>query len=271
MKVDLHTHTSVSDGKISPSELVLEAESVGIDLLSITDHDTIKAYEGLQSGSSASVHLIPGIEFSTEWRKTGIHILGLNIRLDSDAIRAGIKIQTQARTTRAQRIADKLDKLGIEDSWEIAGESVIGRPHFARFLVESGVVKNTGQAFDKYLGAGKTGDVRQFWAPYGEIIQWIRDADGTAVLAHPDKYKMSRTKLLSLLDDFQAAGGEAMEVITGNQSKDVTQKLSLMCQGKGLMASCGSDFHQPGQPWAQLGRVAPLPSDCKAIWESWVL
>jgi 3',5'-nucleoside bisphosphate phosphatase len=275
MKVDLHSHTLASDGKLTPTELFKQAESVGLDILSITDHDTIDAYTELAQIKSDSLQLIPGIEFSTEWKRTGIHILGLNIQLKSDAIVNAIKSQENARFTRAQRIAEKLEKEGIKDCWEgvkkVAGNSVIGRPHFAQFLIDSGVVKDMNQAFNKYLGAGKTGDVKQFWASYSQIIEWIRDAGGNAILAHPNKYKMTRTKLLSLLDDFQAAGGEGIEVISGNQTKDVTQKLTQICEQRNLLASCGSDFHQPGQRWAELGKVAPLPKSCKAVWESWNL
>ncbi len=273
MNVDLHTHTSVSDGKLSPADLVQQAEEAGVDILSITDHDTTDAYTKLQPLKSSSLTLIPGIEFSTQWKKLGIHIVGLNIQLDSDAMRVGIDSQHQARLLRAQRIAEKLDKLGIEDSWagvkKIAGSSVIGRPHFARFLIESGVVKDMDQAFDKYLGAGKTGDVKQFWAPFVQIVEWIRNAGGTAVLAHPHKYKLTRSKLLALLDDFSEAGGEAMEVLSGKQTNDVTRNLARLCEQKNLLASCGSDFHQPGQPWSVLGRVAALPVGCKAVWENW--
>jgi len=273
VKVDLHTHTSVSDGSLSPAELVQQAESQGVDILSITDHDTAAAYTRLHIAAGSSMTFIPGIEFSTVWKNTGIHIVGLNIPLDSDAIRTGINRQCHARLTRARRIAEKLDKLGIENSWEavqkIAAKRVIGRPHFARFLIDSGVVKDMNQAFDKYLGTGRAGDVKQFWAPYEHIIQWIRDAGGIAVLAHPHKYKITRTKLLALLDDFREAGGEAMEVISGKQTMDVTRHLAKLCQNKKLLASCGSDFHQAGQPWSELGKVAALPAGCRAVWENW--
>ncbi len=273
MKVDLHTHTSASDGALSPQQLVQQAGALGIDLLSITDHDTTEAYNRLETANSSSTILIPGIEFSTEWKKVGIHIVGLKIQLGSDAIRSGVSRQHQARQTRARLIAEKLAKLGIENSWDavniIAAGSVIGRPHFAQFLIESGVVRDMNQAFDKYLGAGKAGDVKQFWTPFAQIIQWIRDAGGIAVLAHPHKYKMTRTKLSALLDDFSGAGGEAMEVISGQQTMDVTRNLVTLCQHKKLLASCGSDFHRPGQPWSQLGKVASLPPGCKTVWESW--
>ena len=273
MEIDLHTHTCASDGQLSPLALLQRAEAAGVEMLSITDHDTVAAYANLEQQISKTVRLIPGIEFSSQWKKTGIHIVGLNIDLESDAIKEGVSFQSQARKDRAMRIAEKLEKLGIEKVWEnveaLAGDSVIGRPHFARYLVENGTCKSIRQAFSHYLGAGKTGDVKQFWAPYEKIIEWIRAANGVAVLAHPEKYKLTRTKLSLMLDDFQDAGGEAMEVVSGKQAKDVTEKLSRLCCQKNLLASVGSDFHQPDQSWSELGQIPILPRECKAVWDSW--
>jgi predicted metal-dependent phosphoesterase TrpH len=273
MKIDLHTHTSMSDGSLSPLELVKQAELASIDILSITDHDNVNAYDDIKKLKSSKMTVTPGIEFSSEWEKLGIHIVGLNIQLDSDAMRTAVDSQSRARLLRAQRIAEQLDKLGLENSWEgvqeIAAGGVIGRPHFAQLLIKNGVVKDFKQAFRKYLGAGKAGDIKQYWAPYQQIIEWIRDANGIAVLAHPKKYKLTRTKLVKLVDDFCAAGGESIEVISGNQTDDVTRVLSKLCQQKDMFASCGSDFHHPGQAWCELGKVPPLPAGCKAIWENW--
>lgn len=273
MIVDLHTHTCASDGELSTDALIQRAEQAGVEMLAITDHDTVAGYANIGQQTLKSGRLIPGIEFSSQWKKTGIHIVGLNIALDSESIIEGVHYQSQARRKRAMRIAEKLEKLGIENVWKnveaIAGDSVIGRPHFARFLVDSGTCNSINQAFSTYLGAGKTGDVKQFWAPYEKIIEWIRGAGGLAVLAHPEKYKLTRTKLSLLLDDFQEAGGEAMEVISGKQSKDVTEKLSRLCSQKNLLGSLGSDFHRPDQPWSELGRIPALPGECKAVWEKW--
>ncbi|NKB38090.1 MAG: PHP domain-containing protein [Gammaproteobacteria bacterium] len=273
MKVDLHTHTSASDGELSAASLIQRAEAAGIEMLAITDHDTVAAYSDNGKLMLKTGRLITGIEFSSQWKKTGVHIVGLNISLESDSIKEGVLHQSQARRDRAMRIAEKLEKLGIENVWKnveaIAGDSVIGRPHFARFLVESGVCNSIRQAFSSYLGAGKTGDVKQFWAPYEKIITWVREAGGVAVLAHPEKYKLTRTKLSLLLDDFQDAGGEAMEVVSGKQSKDITEKLSRLCCQKNLLASVGSDFHQPGQSWSELGQTSALPGECKTVWGRW--
>ena len=273
MKIDLHTHSTASDGKLSATELIQRALAKGIDMLSITDHDTVAAYSEFDPQDLAGISIIPGIEFSSRWQKTGIHIVGLNIDLHSKAIQKGLEFQNQARRSRARRIAEKLEKLGIKDAWHevqiLAGESVIGRPHFARYLVEKGYCDSVSQAFSNYLGAGKTGDIKQFWAPYQQVVEWICQAGGTAVLAHPHKYKMTRSKLARLLDDFSSAGGEAMEVISGNQSKDITEQLAKLCQQKQLFASVGSDFHQPGQSWSELGNFPALPGKCTPVWEQW--
>ncbi|MCG8433966.1 MAG: PHP domain-containing protein [Gammaproteobacteria bacterium] len=273
MLFDLHSHTTVSDGKLTPVDLVARALDKGVDVLSITDHDTADAYEQLTPPPGGKIKLLPGIEFSTQWQNRGIHVLGLNITLQNDAIREGIRCQREARLARAARIAEKLEKFGIKDALpaveKLAGSSYVGRPHFAQHLVNVGAVRDIGQAFKKYLGPGKPGDVKRHWAPLVQIIEWIRGAGGTAVLAHPLKYKLTRIRLLTLIDDFIAAGGQGIEVISGQQTPDVTQKLAKFCTDKNLLASCGSDFHEPGQPWRELGRFSPLPKTLTPVWESW--
>jgi predicted metal-dependent phosphoesterase TrpH len=270
MKVDLHTHTSMSDGKLTPSALLDRAADKGIELLSITDHDTTAAYTTLPQLSSP-LKLVPGIEFSTYWHKTGIHIVGLNVDLHSDVLQEAIAFQSNARQKRAEHIAANLEKQGIKDALqgarEIAGDNNnIGRPHFAAYLVKIGAAKSMNHAFDKYLDA-KSGDIKIYWADLPRIIEWVHAAGGIAVLAHPLHYKLTRTRLVELLDDFIAAGGKGLEVISGKQAADDISALGKMCVQKQLLASCGSDFHQPDQGWAELGQYPPLPKDCKPVWE----
>jgi len=273
MRVDLHSHSNCSDGKLTPDELIQRAVSLSIDILSITDHDTTEAYKIVTQLDTSKLTLVPGIEFSTRWNKIGIHILGLNIKLNNGSLREGITFQQLARLKRAEHIAEKLSKLGIEDPLpsvqKLAGNKLVGRLHFARHLVNVGFVRNTNQAFKKYLGAGKPGDIKQYWASMSQIIDWIRDADGTAVLAHPNKYKLTNTKLIKLIDEFLQLGGQGLEVISGKQTPDLTGKLVKICQQKNLLASCGSDFHEPGHTWAELGQFQPLPKACTPIWDSW--
>lgn len=273
MIVDLHCHSNASDGALSPDVLVRRAVERGVDTLAITDHDTIDAYAKLRAAELPAIRLIPGIEFSARWRQMTVHIVGLDIDLDSATLAAAIRQQKAARRKRAAEISARLAKRGIEDALEgalsFAGEASIGRPHFAAHLVARSYVRSTREAFRKYLGAGKAGDVKQHWPEMRDVIDWIRSADGIAVLAHPAKYKLTNVRLVELTDAFQAEGGQAIEVISGQQSIDVTRRLAKLCTDRGLLASCGSDFHGPEQPWSELGRFGPLPDACRPVWELW--
>jgi predicted metal-dependent phosphoesterase TrpH len=273
MLADLHTHTNASDGQLSPAELLNNATAAGVDLLAVTDHDTIAGIAELSNHTAANCRVIPGIELSTSWRKIGIHIVGLNIDLQNATLLAGIMQQQAAREQRSERIAAKLAGLGfantLEGATRLAGRAVIGRPHFARHLVDTGEVKSMKDAFRKYLGPGKPGDIRDVWASMEDVIKWIQQAGGTAVLAHPAKYRLTNMKMEELTHDFHANGGDALEVISGKQDPTLTARLGKLANRTGLAASCGSDFHQPGQPWATLGHVAALPTDCTPVWDTW--
>ena len=254
---------------MTPPELVSRAVEKNVDVLAITDHDTVDSFCEVQT-FEGPLELIAGIEFSTRWEHTGIHVLGLNIDLDSDAIRSGTKFQTEARLERARRIGRNLEKQGIarafEGASELSGGGYIGRPHFARYLINTGTAASMEVAFKKYLGAGKAGDVREHWAELPQIIRWIREANGIPVLAHPLKYKLTRTKLKRLVDGFQRAGGQGIEVVSGQQLPQQTIDMALLCEQKGLLASCGSDFHMPG-PWNELGVFTPLPDHVIPVWD----
>jgi hypothetical protein len=273
MRIDLHTHTTASDGGLSPAALLQRAKLHGLQILSITDHDTLSAYDSLPQPPITGIDIIPGIEFSTRWHKLEIHILGLNIDPDNPTLKAGIDHQQQSRTQRASHIAGKLEKLGMNDPLpevkRLAGDGIIGRMHFARYMVSSGFVKDTATAFKKFLGSGKPANCIQHWLPMGDIIGWIRAAGGSIILAHPAKYGLTHTRLLQLIQDFQAEGGHGLEVVSGMQAPEVTKDLARICAQYQLLASCGSDFHQPDQPWSELGRFSPLPESCIPVWQHW--
>jgi predicted metal-dependent phosphoesterase TrpH len=186
-------------------------------------------------------------------------------------MQAGVRFQSDARRERAQRIGENLARKGIADAFTgaaaLARGGYIGRPHFARYLVDIGRADSIGAAFRKYVGDGKAGDVRQHWAELKQVVQWIRDANGIAVLAHPLKYKLTRTRLKRLLTDFMAAGGEGMEVASGQQNPQQTAGMAQVCEQMNLLASCGSDFHAPDLRWAELGAFAPLPARLTPVWE----
>jgi predicted metal-dependent phosphoesterase TrpH len=296
---DLHTHSYCSDGQLSPAELVALARRQGVRVLALTDHDTLDGIAEAQQAALESVDvaaidrsinssinsltgeegnansdkpltIITGIELSTQWRGRGIHIVGLNIDIDSPVLQAAIHTQTQTRIQRAETIAHRLEKAGIKGALagakRHAGGGAIGRPHFAQYMVDSGYVGTIPQAFKRYLGAGKVGDVKQCWPDVDEAVKWIVQAGGIAVLAHPDKYDLTRTKLYDLLGDFSEAGGQAMEVVSGHQDKSVTLKLARAAEDFSLLASCGSDFHSPKNTWQALGRYSPLPESCTPVW-----
>lgn len=272
MIYDLHSHSNASDGSLGPAELLCHAAECGVDALAITDHDTLDAYDSPEL-ESPGVLLIPGIEFSTAWNHIGVHIVGLNIDPACDVLREGVARQKQVRFERARTIAARLDKCGIPDTFdavvEIAGGDYIGRPHFARHLVAAGIVKDTKTAFRKYLGAGKAGDVRNGWASLDEVVRWITVAGGTSVLAHPAKYRLTKSKTHALANQFRKCGGRAIEVVCGPQEDSTTAYLARLANELGLEASCGSDFHGPEFAWSRPGGFEPLPAMVKPVWETW--
>lgn len=273
MLFDLHCHSTASDGKLPARDLVAHAIAAGVDVLAITDHDSVAAYAQLDGVDLGKLELLPGVEISAQWRNLGIHVVGLNVRIDGDGLGDALDSQRQARLERAEIIADKLAKKGFPDLLPriqaLADNDCIGRPHFADQLVALGATRTTDEAFRKYLAADRLGNVQQFWPPLCQTVQWIRNAGGTAVLAHPGKYSLTRSRLGELIDDFKAAGGQAMEVVSGRQDAYKSRDLANLCAQKALLASCGSDFHQPGQSWAELGAQSPLPDNCIPVWDIW--
>lgn len=256
MIIDFHTHSNASDGSLSPAQLVEQAIEAGIERLAITDHDCVDGYvaaRALQESFPAGFSLCPGVELSCRWNNGTVHVVGLDVDIDNEVLAGGLARLAEARQLRAVTIAQRLEKLGftggLEGARENAGASQIGRPHFARWMVEQGHVKEANEAFDKFLGSGKTGDVKAFWPELAEVVEWIVAAGGVAVVAHPLKYKYTRSKLRRLLSDFKAVGGCAMEIFSGRQSQDQTDQLKKLAAEFELLASAGSDFH------AQIGRA----------------
>lgn len=273
MLFDLHTHSTVSDGTLPVRDLIARARAAGVDVLAITDHDSIAGYAQLEGVDLDGLTLLPGVELSAQWRHTSVHIVGLNVRLADSDLRLALAGQREARLERAELIAARLAAKGfkglLSQIQALADNDTIGRPHFAKLLVDAGAARSLDDAFSKYLGTSRLGDLKRCWAPLAEAVGWIRDAGGTAVLAHPDKYGLTRTKLNELVDDFADAGGQALEVVSGRQDLYKSKELAALCQHRKLLASCGSDFHQPGQSWADLGRHSPLPANCTPVWDRW--
>ena len=272
MKFDLHCHSHFSDGILSPEMLLLRAKEREVDVLALTDHDTIAGlFLAQKAADECGITLINGIEFSSQWGKGGVHIVGLGFRVDSPKLSVAIESQNISRSGRAEQIAARLAKAGItgtlEGAQQLAGNAYVGRPHFAQHLVNIGAVSNINAAFKKYLGTGKLADVKFQWPNMATIIEWIHAAGGVAVLAHPCKYDLTRTKMCALIKDFAAAGGDALEVVSGMQAHAVTEDLAKIAEANHLAASCGSDFHLPGHPWQELGSFPALPERCRPVWE----
>ena len=274
-KYDLHSHTKLSDGSLSAQALIELAIERGITHLAITDHDTVQAHlqltENNNSYATEKINIIKGIELSSQWNNMGVHIVGLNIDIHSTAITTAVKHQTQLRIERVKTIAKKLLQRGFPDITQgamiLAGDGQVGRPHIAQHMVDEGLVSSVGQAFNKYLGAGKVGDISSVWPDLECVVEWINAAGGVAVLAHPSRYKMTRTKRRRLMADFSDAGGQAIEVCAGNQVPGVAEEMAAVCDEFGFHASVGSDFHNPDYKWVKLGQYPSLPKACRPVWE----
>ncbi|WP_203140694.1 PHP domain-containing protein [Marinobacter mangrovi] len=272
-RIDLHCHSNVSDGALSPTDLVQRASANGVTHLALTDHDTTGGLaEAARAAEACGMTLINGIELSCQWRSLTIHIVGLGFDNDDPRWQAALAEQADNRWRRARQITERLRRLNVdqllEKATEAAGGDVPGRPHFARVLVDESVVRDSGQAFKRYLGAGKPGDVKACWPSLETVTRWITDAGGVAVVAHPRKYKMTATRLRELMKDFTACGGLGMEVLTSGQSSGDLGFLVELCRREGYLASQGSDFHFPGAPWCELGRLpGALPDGLEPIWQ----
>lgn len=280
MIVDLHTHTTASDGSLTPAELVERARARGVQMLAITDHDTLAAYgdlashaglghDGLQYGEMT---LVPGVELSCTWSGVTIHILGLGLDLQNTTIQQAAESQRQARQRRAQEIGRRLEKKGLPGVFQqvdaaVAGRA-IGRPDFAKAMVKLGMVGSVADAFDRYLGSGKIGDVKAMWPGMAEVVGWIVAAGGTAVVAHPTQYKLTNAKLRRFLAEFVAAGGDGLEVCNGRPPDVEVRYLRELCREFDLAASAGSDFHQPN-PWCDLGCDSNVIGQCRPVWQHW--
>lgn len=274
--IDLHCHSHYSDGRHSPKELLQKAQANGLVCLALTDHDTTSGLEDFHAAAkqlSLDIKLINGIELSVAWRTHVIHILGLNLthyhRLESI-----IKQQNEHRVQRGHDIAAALEQCGVSDAYEkacqVAGHDRVGRPHFAQVLVNENKVKDFQAAFKQYLGRGRRAYVPVAWISIEEAVTAIHDAGGLAVIAHPLKYGLTRTKLKELIGRFKEADGDGIEVVSGEMTAVQIQEMAALCSHFDLLASSGSDFHGDDLSRISLGRQPQLPVHCKTIWQDWI-
>ncbi|GHD26434.1 phosphatase [Halioglobus pacificus] len=270
--IDFHTHSTASDGALDPLVLLERAQAAGVTAFAITDHDTIAGYEKAIKAFSGPMQLLPGVELSCQWASTTIHVVGLNFDPEHPTITAGLAQLDKARADRGQKIDERLAKRGmpgaLAGALEKAGTSQLGRPHFAAWMVEQGHVADINEAFDKFLGQGKPGDVKAYWPELATVTGWIVDSGGIPVMAHPLKYRFTRMKLKRLLEDFQQAGGRALELLSGRGSlPEQRAQLERLARELGLAVSGGSDFHRDGPYAPKLGVELRHFADLTPIWE----
>jgi predicted metal-dependent phosphoesterase TrpH len=270
---DLHSHSRASDGTLSPAELVAAAHAGGVDVLALTDHDTTEGLaEATQLADALAMQLVPGVEISVSWQSQTIHVLGLGIDPDCATLQEGLSGLREFRHWRAEEIGRRLARAGIPDCYSGACDqaqgSIIGRTHFAHHLVAEGHAKSVRDVFKRFLVNNKPGYVSGNWAGLEDALRWIDAAGGLAVVAHPARYGMTASKLRRFLGEFRESGGAGMEVISGSHSRDNVSAMAALCRSQDMLASCGSDYHGPENPWIRLGQLPALPAGCQPVWES---
>lgn len=276
MNFDLHCHSNVSDGALAPAEVARRAARGGVNVWALTDHDQLGGLaEAREAAQAQGMRFVDGVEISVTWRGSTLHVLGLRINPANETLIAGVASVRSGRLARAQRIARELQRAGIDGALEGAlrhaeNPAMVGRTHFARFLAELGVVDGTRDAFRRFLVPGKPGYVPHQWAALADAVRWILAAGGQAVLAHPGRYGFSAGTMDALLVEFRAAGGEAIEVVSGSHSPEQFRQFGALAAHYRLAASRGSDFHGP-EEGAGPGDLPPLDPALRPVWRDWAL
>lgn len=273
--IDLHAHSTRSDGLLSPAALTARAAARGVKIFALTDHDDVGGLaEARACARSAGITLINGVEISVTWAGQTLHVVGLGVDPDNAVLTSGLARLRAGRAHRAQTIASALARAGIDGSLEgarryVTNPELVGRTHFARYLVERGLARDVNAVFRRFLAADKPGYVPHRWAGLDEALGWIKASGGFAVLAHPGRYKLTDLQRDALFDEFKQAGGAALEVVSGSHTPDQYVRYARYAQRFGLFASVGSDFHGPGEGYRDLGALPSLPHGCVPVWSTW--
>ncbi len=263
----------VSDGTLTPEALAERAKANGVQLWALTDHDEIGGLQRARDAAHAQgMRYLTGVEISVTFLHQTVHIVGLGFDASNNELRQGLQRTRGGRRERAMEMSDGLAKAGIQDAYDgalkyVGNPELISRTHFARFLVETGVCKDTNEVFRKYLTEGKPGYVPHRWALLKDAVQWITQAGGMAVIAHPARYKFSPNEEFALFTEFKGHGGQGVEVVTGSHSVPEYQIYASTAKEFGLAASRGSDFHSPDESHTELGTLPPLPVGLTPVWE----
>lgn len=273
LNADLHCHSTVSDGTLEPEALAARARANGVELWSLTDHDEIGGqHRALAAARAQGLQYLTGTEISVTFAGQTVHIVGLGFDPDDEHLVEGLRRTRGGRGERAQEMSEGLAKVGIHGAYEgalkyVGNPQLISRTHFARFLVETGVCRDTPEVFRKYLTEGNPGFVPHRWARLQEAVQWIVQAGGMAVIAHPARYGFTPNEEYALITEFMAHGGRGIEVVTGSHSAQEALKYASTAQEFGLAASRGSDFHSPDESHTDLGALPWLPGHLTPVWE----
>lgn len=275
LNFDLHCHSNISDGVLKPEEVALRAKNNGVDVWALTDHDEVAGIGiARETARALGMRHVAGVEVSISWAGETVHIIGLQIDESNPVLLQGLQTTRTGRNARALEIAVQLEKAGIPDAYagalKYAGNpQLLGRTHFARYIVELGICNKVSQVFDKFLIEGRPGYVPHRWATLEQALGWIHAAGGVAVVAHPGRYKYSDLAESEMLQHFKQLGGAGIEVVTGSHSVDQYQHYSKVAQHYGFLASIGSDFHAPGESRIDVGKLPPLPSHLTPVWHNW--
>ncbi|OYT90883.1 MAG: phosphatase [Burkholderiales bacterium PBB3] len=273
LNADLHCHSVVSDGTLTPEALAERAKANGVELWALTDHDEVGGQHRAAAAAKAQgMKYLTGTEISVTFIGHTVHIVGLGFDPDNAELVQGLRQTRGGRTERAMEMSEGLAKVGIKGAFEgalkfVGNPELISRTHFARFLVESGVCKETNEVFRKFLTEGKPGFVPHKWATLKDAVTWITGAGGLAVIAHPARYKFSPNEEFALFTEFKNHGGQGVEVVTGSHSVPEYQVYAETAREFGLAASRGSDFHSPEESHTELGTLPFLPGQLTPVWD----
>jgi predicted metal-dependent phosphoesterase TrpH len=273
LNADLHCHSVVSDGTLTPEALAARAAANGVELWALTDHDEIGGqHRAMSAAREAGLKYLTGTEISVTFAGQTVHIVGLGFDPEDESMRQGLKATRGGRSERAQEMAQGLARVGIHGAYEgalkhVGNPDLISRTHFARFLVESGVCRDTSEVFRRYLTEGKPGFVPHRWASLGDAVAWITRAGGVAVIAHPARYAFTANEEYALFSEFKTHGGQGVEVVTGSHTPAEYVKYAQAAREFGLAASRGSDFHSPQESHTDLGQLPYLPGELTPVWE----
>ncbi|MDZ4358978.1 3',5'-nucleoside bisphosphate phosphatase [Hydrogenophaga sp.] len=273
INADLHCHSVVSDGTLTPEALAQRAKANGVELWALTDHDELGGQDrAIAAAREAGLPYLTGTEVSVTFAGITVHIVGLGMDHTHPALLDGLRATRGGREQRAREMSDDLARVGIKGVYEgalkyVGNPELISRSHFARYLVEIGVSKDTNEVFRKYITEGKPGFVPHRWATLADAVGWITQSGGVAVIAHPGRYKLTPNEEFALFTEFKAHGGQGVEVMTGAHGQADYAKYAGYCQEFGLAASRGSDFHSPEESHTDLGQLPDLPGSVTPVWE----